>query len=96
MSGTKESGRKAAETNKTRYGKDYYARIGGKGGSRTQANGARPKGFAVNRELARQAGAKAGKISKRNHTFIENKKGFNYYLANDTGRVVKYKHESNS
>jgi len=31
MSGTSEGARKAAETNKERYGKDFFARIGAKG-----------------------------------------------------------------
>lgn len=43
-------------------GKDYYAKIGRIGGS---AIATKPKGFAANPELARIAGAKGGKISKR-------------------------------
>lgn len=60
MAGTKEGGKAAAKTNKTRHGKDFYARIGAKGGK----NG-RTGGFAANRELARKAGAKGGSISRR-------------------------------
>jgi uncharacterized protein len=60
MAGTKKGGEKAAATNKTRHGADFYARIGAKGGKKTGL-----KGFAVNRELARTAGAKGGKISRR-------------------------------
>jgi general stress protein YciG len=52
-----------------------------------------PKGFAVNRELAMRAGRKAGTISKTGHKFIEIKDGYRYYVALDTGKVVKYKHE---
>lgn len=63
MAGTKDGGVKAANTNKTRHGKDFYARIGAKGGKATG-----PKGFAVNRELARAAGAKGGRISRRGKT----------------------------
>lgn len=44
MSGSKSGGRKAAATNKERYGKEYYASIGAKGGSRTSQS----KGFAYN------------------------------------------------
>lgn len=62
MAGTKAGGKKAAATNKERYGKDWYAKIGRKGGSKTNTL---PKGFAANRELARIAGAKGGKISSR-------------------------------
>ena len=60
MSGTKAGGLKAAAINKILYGEDFYARIGRKGG---RVGGF--KGFAVNPELARLAGAKGGKISKR-------------------------------
>lgn len=61
MSGTKEGGIKAAETNKSRHGSDFYKKIGSKGG---KAVGVK-KGFAANPELARKAGQKGGKISKR-------------------------------
>ena len=60
MAGTKAGGIKAAQPNKTRHGKDFYASIGAKGGKKTGM-----KGFALNRELARAAGAKGGKISRR-------------------------------
>lgn len=60
MSGTKTGGKAAAKTNKTRYGKDFYARIGAVGGKKGTTGG-----FAANRELARAAGAKGGKISRR-------------------------------
>lgn len=61
MAGTKIGGQKAAQTNKTRHGSDFYAKIGRKGGSVTGTKG----GFASNLELARIAGAKGGKISRR-------------------------------
>lgn len=70
MAGTKAGGKRAAATNKERYGKDWYAKIGRKGGSKTNTL---PKGFAANRELAKIAGAKGGKISSRKG--IPNKKG---------------------
>lgn len=60
MAGTKEGGKKAAATNKARHGKDFYAAIGAKGGKL-----GRTGGFAANRELARIAGAKGGRISRR-------------------------------
>ena len=60
MAGTKEGGKRAAATNKTRHGSDFYARIGAKGGKL-----GRTGGFAANRELARIAGAKGGRISRR-------------------------------
>lgn len=60
MPGTKAGGLKAAKKNKELYGDDYYATIGGKGGSK-----GRTGGFYANRELARIAGAKGGRISRR-------------------------------
>lgn len=60
MAGTKAGGEKAAATNKTRHGKDFYAKIGAKGGKLGKTGG-----FAANHELARLAGAKGGRISRR-------------------------------
>jgi general stress protein YciG len=60
MAGTKAGAAKAAATNKARHGADFYARIGKKGGQ----NG-RTGGFFANRDLARVAGAKGGRISRR-------------------------------
>lgn len=60
MSGTLDGGRRASETNKKKYGEDWYKRIGAVGG-RASTTG----GFAANPELARIAGAKGGKKSKR-------------------------------
>ena len=59
MAGTIEGGRRAAATNKSKHGEDYYKSIGGKGG-RAKV----PKGFAVT-GLAAEAGRKGGRISKR-------------------------------
>ena len=60
MSGTKAGGQKAAATNKAKYGKEFYANIGRKGGKNGHTGG-----FAANPELARIAGRKGGTISKR-------------------------------
>ena len=60
MSGTKAGGQKAAATNKAKYGKEFYANIGRKGGRNGHTGG-----FAANLELAKIAGAKGGKKSKR-------------------------------
>lgn len=60
MSGTLEGGKRAAATNKRKYGEDFYTKIGAKGGK----NG-RTGGFYANRELARIAGAKGGRKSSR-------------------------------
>lgn len=61
MSGTKEGGRKCRNTNLARYGADYYKEMGRKGGLVCGTK----KGFAANPELARIAGRKGGKISRR-------------------------------
>lgn len=62
MAGTIEGGKKAKATNKRKYGEDFYARIGQKGGS-VQRRESRP--FFVDRELAESAGRKGGQISRR-------------------------------
>ena len=60
ISGTKAGGLKAAATNKAKYGDEFYSDIGSRGGKVCCA-----KGFAANRALARLAGAKGGRKSKR-------------------------------
>lgn len=60
MAGTIQGGKAAAATNKAKYGKDFYAKIGAKGGKLGKTGG-----FAANRDLARLAGAKGGRISRR-------------------------------
>lgn len=60
MSGTVSGGRKARETNLKKHGKDFYRIIGSKGGQNGHTGG-----FAANRELARRAGAKGGRKSRR-------------------------------
>ncbi len=60
MAGTFEGGLKASITNKKLHGEDFYKRIGRIGGARGTTGG-----FAANRELARIAGAKGGRISRR-------------------------------
>jgi general stress protein YciG len=59
MSGTVAGGAKAAASNKARHGADFYKRIGRIGGKNGHTGG-----FAANRELARIAGAKGGRISR--------------------------------
>ena len=59
MAGTKAGGKKAAQKNLQRD-PEFYAKIGAKGGRRGHAGG-----FAANPELARIAGAKGGRISRR-------------------------------
>lgn len=72
MAGTKMGGQKAAATNKAKYGRDFYASIGAKGGVKGKTGG-----FASNkvgddgltgRERARKAGSVGGRISRRTKT----------------------------
>lgn len=60
MPGTKAGGLKAARANLERYGNDFYARIGAKGGQNGHTGG-----FASNPALAKIAGRKGGRISTR-------------------------------
>ena len=60
MSGTADGGKLAAATNVRKHGTDFYARIGAMGGKK-----GRTGGFFANRELAREAGRKGGRISRR-------------------------------
>ena len=60
MAGTKAGGQAAAATNKQKYGSDFYAKIGAKGGKLGHTGG-----FYANRDLARSAGSRGGKISRR-------------------------------
>lgn len=61
MAGTKKGGKKAASTNKKRWGKGFYAMIGAMGGKAEV-----PKGFALmSPEKRSTAGRKGGMISSR-------------------------------
>jgi uncharacterized protein len=63
MAGTKAGGALCAETNKKKYGKDYYQRIGAMGGKNGHTGG-----FAAGEEgraRARKYGAIGGSISRR-------------------------------
>ena len=60
MAGTVAGGKAAASTNKAKYGSDFYAKIGSIGGRKGHTGD-----FYANRELARLAGAKGGRISRR-------------------------------
>ena len=60
MAGTKTGGKAAASTNKAKYGDNFYAKIGAMGGKKGHTGG-----FYANRDLARIARAKGGRISRR-------------------------------
>ncbi len=65
IAGNALGGQKARDTNIKKYGKDFYRRIGAIGGKK-----GRTGGFFANRELARIAGAKGGKISRRTKALV--------------------------
>jgi len=60
MAGTKEGGKLAVKKIKELYGEDFFQKIGAIGGKLGKTGG-----FAANRELAREAGRKGGRISRR-------------------------------
>jgi general stress protein YciG len=60
MAGTKTGGIKARDKN-LKKNPNFYREIGRLGGLKSD----KPKGFALNRELARKAGAKGGSVSRR-------------------------------
>lgn len=62
MAGNVEGGKKAAQTNKAKYGEDHYRKIGKLGGS---TNRPETRWFSKNREAARAAGSIGGSISRR-------------------------------
>ena len=65
MAGTKAGGQKAAAKNLAKD-PNFYAKIGAKGGKNGNTGG-----FAANPELARIAGAKGGRISRRKKVTVE-------------------------
>ena len=74
MAGTKEGGIKAKQTNKAKYGEDYYAIIGSKGGKNGTTGG-----FYEDRNRAKEAGAKGGSISRRGYRFLGYNEGVPMY-----------------
>lgn len=62
MAGTKLGGQKCAETNKKKYGADYYKRIGKAGGS---VNRPESRPFSSDAQLASEAGRLGGLKSRR-------------------------------
>ena len=60
MAGTVAGGVRAGVQNKTKYGADFYARIGSLGGQKSRTGG-----FYANRELASVAGKIGGTMSRR-------------------------------
>ena len=76
MAGTKAGGIKAAKKNLARD-PQFYAKIGAKGGKNGKTGG-----FAANPELARIAGAKGGRISRRRKATVATAQGEQVYRLN--------------
>lgn len=73
MSQTKEGGIKLVSTMIDKHGSyeawcEWMRSNASKGGLRTMESGAKPKGFAANKELARSAGKIGGTVSRRGRT----------------------------
>lgn len=65
MSGSKLGGLRAAETNKKKYGKDFYAKLGSKGGKAKNPN----KGFgSMTPERRREVSRKGGRNGRKLYT----------------------------
>ena len=75
MSGTISGGKKAAQSNMKKHGKDFYKRIGQKGGKNSTGGGFASdkigKDGLTGAERAKLAGAKGRRISKREPASIE-------------------------
>ena len=69
MAGTIEGGKKAAATNIAKYGKDFYSRMGQKGGRNGHTGGFADDRIGADgltgKERAKIAGAKGGRVSSR-------------------------------
>jgi general stress protein YciG len=70
MPGTISGGRKAAETNRKKYGEGFYSDIGRIGGAKSTTGGFASDKVGLDgltgKERARIAGIKGGRISRRN------------------------------
>lgn len=75
MAGTRDGGRKAAETNRAKYGPNFYSNIGRKGGVRGHDGGFASKGIGkdglTGPERAKIYGSVGGKVSKRGRARVE-------------------------
>lgn len=88
MPGNKIGGMKAAKTNKKKYGKDFFRIIGSKGGQNGHTGG-----FAANPELARTAGAKGGRISRRTGVTTGQGKDKEYIWKGGSDAALVFKEE---
>lgn len=88
MPGNKIGGMKAAKTNKKKYGKDFFRMIGSKGGQNGHTGG-----FAARPELAKIAGAKGGRISRRTGITTGQGKDKEYLWKGGPNATLAFKEE---
>lgn len=86
MAGTKAGGLKAKKKNIELYGRGFYKIIGSKGGQNGHTGG-----FAANPALAKVAGAKGGRKSKRGPEGTQKVKEFIWQGGPDEDLVFKEK-----
>lgn len=67
MAGNTESAKRAAQTNKDKYGEDYYREIGALGGKANK----KPRWLQLHPEKAREIGRKGGRprVNHEIHTY---------------------------
>lgn len=65
MAGTKAGGKRAAATNKEKYGDDFYGKIGKEGGKKGHTGGFWHSKHVLGNKAANEAGRKGGQISRR-------------------------------
>lgn len=82
MAGTRAGGKKAAQTNIEKYGKDFYRNIGRRGGSNGHTGGfsseTRGKDGLTGFERAKIAGAIGGRKSRRGPSTKKREGLYNY------------------
>lgn len=75
MAGNPTGGQRAAQTNKEKYGSDFYKKIGAKGGAKGHTGGFASQHVGADgltgRERARIVGSQGGRTSKRTQSKIQ-------------------------
>lgn len=93
MAGSKTGGKKAAATNKEKYGEDFYKNIGRKGGKNGHTGGFASDEVGddglTGKERAKIAGAKGGRKSKRGP--VKGTKQVPHLTDNDIAEAKKKK-----
>lgn len=75
------------EKMKRKYGADFFAKIGAKGGAAPHST---PVGWQGKPDAAKAAGSKGGSKSKRGYTFVKETTGHLVYTKKDTGETVMF------